>query len=79
MPTTELRHLTVDTEHFSILDKPREVARPQVDRFQGFPEALRSTICLLLSINTVPRGCEDYALVALLEIDRMQAEMTQAL
>jgi hypothetical protein len=50
-----------------------------VERFQDFPEALQSTICLLLSINMVPHGCEGYALTALLEIDRMQLEMLQTL
>jgi hypothetical protein len=63
----------------SILDTLREVAGPQMERFQGFPEALQSTICLLLSINRVPHGCEAYALTALLEIDRMQVEMIQVL
>jgi hypothetical protein len=63
----------------AILAALREVARPQIERFQGFPEALQSTICLLLSINKVPHGCEPYALTALLEIDRMQVEMLQTL
>ena len=63
----------------SILATLREVAASQVEHFQGLPDALRSTICLLLSINTVPHGCETYALPALLEIEQMQGEMTQAL
>jgi hypothetical protein len=63
----------------SILATLREVAEPQVERFKGLPDALQSTICLLLSINTVPHGCESYALTALLEIERMQGEMTQTL
>ncbi len=63
----------------SILATLREVAESQIERFQGLPDALQSTICLLLSINTVPHGCEVYALTALLEIERMQGEMTQTL
>ena len=63
----------------SILTILREVAQSQVERFQGLPEALQSTICLLLSINTVPHGCEEYAISALLAIEQMQTEMTQAL
>ncbi len=63
----------------SILATLREVARPQMERFQGFPEALQSTICLLLSINQVPHGCEAYAFIALLEIERMQKEMIETL
>lgn len=63
----------------SILDTLREVTRSQAERFQGLPDALQATICLLLSINTVPQGCEAYALTALLEIDRMQEEMIQTL
>ncbi len=63
----------------SILTRLREVAQSQVERLEGLPEALQSTICLLLSINSVPHGCEDYAISALLEIEQMQAEMTQAL
>ena len=63
----------------SILNTLREVAQPQLERFQGLPDVLQSTICLLLSINTVPNGCEAYAIAALLEIDRMQEEMTQML
>jgi len=63
----------------SILATLREVAQPQMERFQDLPDPLQSTICLLLSINTVPDGCEAYAIAALLEIDRMQEEMTQML
>ena len=63
----------------SILATLREVAQPQVKRFKGLPDPLQATICLLLSINTVPNGCEAYAITALLEIDRMQEEMTQML
>ena len=63
----------------SILATLREVANSQVERFHGLPDALQFTICLLLSINAVPHGCESYALTALLEIERMQSEMTQTL
>jgi len=63
----------------SVLATLREAARPQMERFQHYPEALQSTICLLLSINRVPHGCEAYALTALLEIDQMQAEMVKTL
>ena len=63
----------------SILETLRDVARPPMERFANFPDALQSTICLLLSINAVPRGCEVYAIPALLEIDRMQGEMIQTL
>ena len=63
----------------TILETLREVARPQMDRFANFPDALQSTICLLLSIGDVPRGCEVYTIPALLEIDRMQEEMIQTL
>jgi hypothetical protein len=63
----------------SLLAALREVARSQVEQLQGIPDALQATICLLLSLNTVPRGCEAYAIAALLEIERMQAEMTRTL
>lgn len=63
----------------SILAALREVAQLQVERLQGLPDALQATIGLLLSLNTVPSGCEAYAIAALLEIERMQEEMTRAL
>ena len=63
----------------SILATLREVAGPPMKRFDNFPDALQSTICLLLSINAVPHGCEAYAITALLEIDRMQEEMIKTL
>jgi len=63
----------------SILVTLREVAQSQAERFQGLPNALQATICLLLSLNTIPNGCEAYAIAALLEIDRMQEEMIQTL
>jgi hypothetical protein len=63
----------------SILATLREVAQPQAKRLQGLPDPLQATISLLLSLNTVPSGCEAYALAALLEIDRMQEEMIHTL
>lgn len=63
----------------SILAVLREAAGEQLAYFQSLPEALQSTICLLLSINKVPHGCEAYALTALLEIDQMQEKMIQTL
>ena len=63
----------------SILATLREVAQPHVDRLRTLPEPLQATIGLLLSLNLVPQGCEQYGLAALLEIDRMQGEMVQAL
>lgn len=63
----------------SILATLREVTQPHVERLRLMPEPLRSTIHLLLSINAVPRGCEVYAITALLEIDRMQEEMIRTL
>ena len=63
----------------SILAALREVAQSQVERLQGKPDALQATICLLLSLNTVPSGYEAYAIAALLEIERMQEEITQTL
>jgi hypothetical protein len=63
----------------SILSSLREAAQPQVEKLRRLPEPLRATIELLLSINAVPHGCEAYAITALLEIDRMQAEIIQTL
>jgi hypothetical protein len=63
----------------SILATLREVAGPHVERLRRMPEPLRSTIHLLLSINAVPRGCEEYAIAALLEIEKMQEGMIAAL
>jgi hypothetical protein len=63
----------------SILSALREVAQPHVERLHGLPDPLQATICLLLSINAVPQGCEAYGIAALLEIDRMQGEMVQTL
>jgi hypothetical protein len=63
----------------SILADLRDAAAEQMVSFQGMPEALQSTICLLLSINQVPQGCEAYALAALLEIDQMQEKMVRSL
>ena len=71
--------LNVGETQTSILDTLRETAGAQLAHFESLPGALQSTICLLLSINMVPKGCEAYALTALLEIDRMQEKMIQTL
>jgi hypothetical protein len=63
----------------SILDTLREIAQPQVERLHGLPDSVQATIHLLLSINTVPKGCEICGIPALLEIDRMQGEIVRAL
>jgi hypothetical protein len=63
----------------SILATLREIAQPHAAHLQSLPDAVQTTIHLLLSINTVPRGCEKYGIPALLEIDCMQGEIVQAL
>jgi hypothetical protein len=63
----------------SILNTLREIAQPHVGYIQGLPEKVHATIRGLLSINTVPQGCEVYGVPALLEIDRIQGEITKAL
>jgi hypothetical protein len=63
----------------TILSTLREIARPHIERLNSLPEPVRATIELLLSINSVPRGCEVYGIPALLEIDRMQGEMVRTL
>jgi hypothetical protein len=63
----------------SILAALREAAQPQVERLKQLPEAVQATIHTLLSINMVPRGCEIYGIPALLEINRMQREITATL
>jgi hypothetical protein len=59
----------------SILETLRGIARPHVERMESLPAPVRSTIHLLLSMNTVPRGCEKAAIPALLELDRIQEDM----
>jgi hypothetical protein len=63
----------------SILTILREIAGPYVDRIHRMPAPVQATIHLLLSINTVPRGCEMFGIPALLEMDRIQGEMVRAL
>ena len=63
----------------SILTALREIARPHIERLNSLPEPIKATIELLLSINSVPHGCEVYGIPALLEIDRMQGEMVKTL
>jgi hypothetical protein len=63
----------------SILATLRKIVQPHVERLQSLPESIQATIHLLLSINTVPRGCEVFGIPALLEVDRMQAEIIQSL
>lgn len=63
----------------SILGTLREIAQPHVEYIQSLPDAMQATIRGLLSINIVPQGCEMYGLPALLEIDRIQGEITTVL
>jgi hypothetical protein len=63
----------------SILDVLRDVAQPHMNHIQSLPDAMQATIRGLLSINTVPQGCEVYSIPALLELDRIQGEITKLL
>ncbi len=63
----------------SILATLREIAQPHVEYLASLPAAVQSTIHLLLSINSLPTGSEQYALPALLEIDRIHGEMVRRL
>jgi hypothetical protein len=63
----------------SILDILRGIARPHVEWIQNQPAAFRATIHLLLSLNKFPKGCEVYAIPALIEIDRIQGEIVNTL
>jgi hypothetical protein len=63
----------------SILATLREIAQPHIECIQNLPDPVQATIHLLLSINTVPRGCELYGITALLEIDRIQMEIVHTL
>jgi hypothetical protein len=63
----------------SILTILRSIAQPHVDWIQNSPAPLRATIQLLLSLNVVPKGCEMFALPALIEIDRIQGEIVNTL
>jgi hypothetical protein len=64
---------------YSILATLREIVQPHLEHIQSLPDKVQATIHLLLSINTVPRGCEVYALPALLEIDRIQGDIVRTL
>ncbi|MBN2085216.1 MAG: hypothetical protein JW748_08305 [Anaerolineales bacterium] len=59
----------------SILKTLRGIADPHVEYLNRLPEKIQTTIHLLLSINILPRGCEELGIPALLEIDRIQREM----
>jgi hypothetical protein len=63
----------------SILATLRKIAAQHVERIRSLPDSVQATIHLLLSINTMPRGCEMCGIPALLEIDRMQGEIVQSL
>ncbi len=63
----------------SILDMLRDIAQPHVDHIKELPDAMQATIRGLLSINTIPQGCEVYSIPALLELDRIQGEITKLL
>jgi hypothetical protein len=63
----------------SILATLREIARPHIERMENLPASIQATIHLLLSMNTVPKGCEIYGIPALLEIDRIQEDMVRTL
>jgi len=63
----------------SVLAALREVARPHIEYIQSLPAPVQATIHLLLSINAVPRGCENYAIPALLEVDRIQGQIVKTL
>jgi hypothetical protein len=63
----------------SILETLRKLAQPHVDHIQSLPDVVQATIRGLLSINTVPQGCELYSIPALLELDHIQGEITKLL
>lgn len=63
----------------SILSTLRAIAQPHVEYLANLPAAVQSSIHLLLSINSLPTGSEEYALPALLEIDRIHGEMVRRL
>jgi hypothetical protein len=63
----------------AILDVLREIAAPHVERLKTLPEGVQAAVHTLLSINMVPSGYEKYGIPALLEIDRIQKEMTETL
>jgi hypothetical protein len=59
----------------SILKTLRGIAEPHIEYLSHLPEKIQTTVHLLLSINTMPRGYEPFGLPALLELDRIQGEM----
>lgn len=63
----------------TILATLREIARTHLEHIQSLPEVVQATIHLLLSINKVPKGCEEYAIPALLEIDNIHGSIIQTL
>jgi hypothetical protein len=63
----------------SILTTLRGIAEPHIEYLNHLPDKVQTTIHLLLSINTLPRGCETLGIPALLEMDRMQREMIETL
>lgn len=63
----------------SILATLRSIADPHVRYLGSLPEKVQSTIHTLLSINKLPVGYDHFAIPALLEIDRIQGEMTSDL
>ncbi|MBN1537601.1 MAG: hypothetical protein JW908_12760 [Anaerolineales bacterium] len=63
----------------SILNTLREIAQPHVEHMHSLPDKVQATIRGLLSINTVPQGCEDLGIPALLEIDHMQGKIIKTL
>jgi hypothetical protein len=63
----------------SILTSLREIAQPHAERLESLPDPILATIHLLLSTNTVPKGCEMYGIPALLEIDRIQGDIVKTL
>jgi hypothetical protein len=67
-----------ETAH-SILECLREIAQPHIQHLNRLPDPVQSTIRTLLSINTVPGGCDIFCIPALLEIDRMQSQMVAEL
>jgi hypothetical protein len=63
----------------SILETLRSVANAHIDHLNSLPSDVQSTIHTLLSVNKVPVGYEKLGIPALLEIDRIQREMTNSL
>ncbi|MEN6394270.1 MAG: hypothetical protein ABFD53_10720, partial [Anaerolineaceae bacterium] len=61
------------------LELLRDIVKPHVEYIQNLPDVIQATIKGLLSINTVPQGCESYGIPALLELDRIQGEITKVL